>query len=126
MLFTSIDKVHAIELVIFGDIAELSIISFHYESYKTFLLLLKKVIEYMTSKNINYVKQRILESDIPLFNNSTYVHTNDNNHDQNQDQDQDQNQDHSHGHSHIRTVLITTPIVHIVEEIYNALGLQRV
>ena len=122
MLFTSIDKVHAIELVIFGDIAELSIISFHYESYKTFLLLLKKVIEYMTSKNINYVKQRILESDIPLFNNSTFVHTNDNN----QDQDQDQNQDHSHGHSHIRTVLITTPIVHIVEEIYNALGLQRV
>ena len=120
MLFTSIDKVHAIELVIFGDIAELSIISFHYESYKTFLLLLKKVIEYMTSKNINYVKQRILESDIPLFNNSTYVHTNDNN------QDQDQDQDHGHGHSHIRTVLITTPIVHIVEEIYNALGLQRV
>jgi hypothetical protein len=122
MLFTSIDKVHAIELVIFGDIAELSIISFHYESYKTFLLLLKKVIEYMTSKNINYVKQRILESDIPLFNNSTFVHTNDNNRDNNQNQDQD----HSHGHSHIRTVLITTPIVHIVEEIYNALGLQRV
>ena len=118
MLFTSIDKVHAIELVIFGDIAELSIISFHYESYKTFLLLLKKVIEYMTSKNINYVKQRILESDIPLFNNSTYVHTNDNNHDNNQDQD--------HDHSHIRTVLITTPIVHIVEEIYNALGVKRV
>jgi len=108
MLFTSIDKLHTIELVIFGDIAELSIISFHYESYKTFLLLLKKVIEYMTSKNINYVKQRILESDIPLFNNSTYVHTND------------------HGHGHIKTVLITTPIVHIAEEIYNALGLQRV
>lgn len=108
MLFTSIDKLHTIELVIFGDIAELSIISFHYESYKTFLLLLKKVIEYMTSKNINYVKQRILESDIPLFNNSTYVHTND------------------HGHDHIKTVLITTPIVHIAEEIYNALGLQRV
>jgi hypothetical protein len=124
MLFTSIDKVHAIELVIFGDIAELSIISFHYESYKTFLLLLKKVIEYMTSKNINYVKQRILESDIPLFNNSTFVHTNDNNRDNNQNQDHSHG--HSHGHSHIRTVLITTPIVHIVEEIYNALGLQRV
>ena len=106
MLFTSVDKLHTIELVIFGDIAELSIISFHYESYKTFLLLLKKVIEYMTSKNINYVKQRILESDIPLFNNSTYVHTND--------------------QGHIKTVLITTPIVHIAEEIYNALGLQRV
>lgn len=110
MLFTSIDKIHTIELIIFGDIAELKIITFHYESYKTFLLLLKTVIEYMTSKNIIYVKQRILETDISLFNYSTYVYTNDTN-------------DHSQGH--IKTVLITTPIVHIVEEIYNALGLKR-
>ena len=108
MLFTSIDKIHTIELIIFGDIAELKIITFHYENYKTFLLLLKTVIEYMTSKNIIYVKQRILESETSLFSNSTYVHTNDTN-------DNDQ----------IKTVLITTPIVHIVEEIYNALGLKR-
>lgn len=116
MLFTSIDKIHAIELVIFGDVAELSIITFHYESYKTFLLLLKTVIEYMTSKNINYVKQRILETDISLFTNSTYIYNN--------------NADHSPNHTNekgqIRTVLITTPIAHIAEEIYNALGLKRV
>jgi hypothetical protein len=109
MLFTSIDKLHTIEITIFGDIAELSIITCHYESYKTFLLLLKKVIEYMTSKNIKHIKQRILESDISLFNNSTidtYIYNN--------------------NQSHVRTVLISTPIVHIAEEIYNALGLERV
>ena len=152
MLFTSIDKIHTIELIIFGDIAELKIITFHYESYKTFLLLLKTVIEYMTSKNIIYVKQRILETDISLFNYSTYVYTNDhtnyhtndhtndhndtNYHNDTNDHtndhtndtndhtnDHDHNNDHRQGH--IKTVLITTPIVHIVEEIYNALGLKR-
>lgn len=123
MLFTSIDKIHAIELVIFGDVAELSIITFHYESYKTFLLLLKTVIEYMTSKNINYVKQRILETDISLFTNSTYIYNNNADHNYNHNN----NADHSHNNmGHIRTVLITTPIAHIAEEIYNALGLQRV
>jgi hypothetical protein len=111
MLFTSIDNLHTIELTIFGDIAELQIITFYYENYKTFLLLLKNVIEYMMSINIKHVKQRILETDISLFNYSTidtYIH--------NQDQDKDS----------IRTVLITTPIVHIAEEIYNALGLKKV
>ena len=111
MLFTSIDKLHTIEITIFGDIAELSITSFHYESYKTFLLLLKNVIEYMANENIKYVKQRILESDIPLFTKSTidtYI--------QKGEKDKDS----------IRTVLITTPIIHIAEEIYNALGLKKV
>ncbi len=153
MLFTSIDKIHTIELIIFGDIAELKIITFHYESYKTFLLLLKTVIEYMTSKNIIYVKQRILETDISLFNYSTYVYTNDHTNDHNDTNDHttdhandhatdhtndhnndttnhntnDHDTDHANDHrqGHIKTVLITTPIVHIVEEIYNALGLKR-
>ena len=127
MLFTSIDKVHAIELVIFGDVAELSIITFHYESYKTFLLLLKTVIEYMTSKNISYVKQRILETDISLFSNSTYAHTNDANHSPNHANEKGHNNGKGHNNENqIRTVLITTPIAHIAEEIYNALGLKRV
>jgi hypothetical protein len=140
MLFTSIDKVHEIELVIFGDIAELSIITFHYENYKTFLLLLKTVIEYMTSKNINYVKQRILETDLPLFSNSTYAYTNEKDRDHSHNNEKDRNHSHNNekdrNHSHnnekdcnheqIKTVLITTPIVHIAEEIYNALGLKRV
>ncbi len=109
MLFTSIDKLHTIEITIFGDIAELSITAFHYESYKTFLLLLKNVIEYMANKNIKYVKQRILESDTSLFSYSTtdtYIYDPD--------------------HDNIKTVLITTPIIHIAEEIYNALGLKKV
>jgi hypothetical protein len=128
MLFTSIDKVHTIELLIFGDIAELKIITFHYESYKTFLLLLKTVIEYMTSKNINYVKQRILETDISLFNYSTYVHTTDHTNDHANDHTNYHTNYHTndHGQGHIKTVLITTPIVHIAEEIYNALGFKRV
>ena len=120
MLFTSIDEVHNIELTIFEDIAELKIITFHYENYKTFLLLLKKVIECMTSRNINYVKQRILESETSLFSNSTYVHTYDTNdyNDNYNDNNNDNTNDHSQGH--IKTVLITTPIVRIVEEIYTA------
>jgi len=127
MLFTSIDKVHSIELVIFGDVAELRIITFHYESYKTFLLLLKTVIEYMTSKNISYVKQRILETDISLFSNSTYAHTNDANHGPNHANEKGHNNGKGHNNENqIRTVLITTPIAHIAEEIYNALGLKRV
>ncbi len=133
MLFTSIDKVHAIELVIFGDVAELSIITFHYESYKTFLLLLKTVIEYMTSKNINYVKQRILETEISLFTNSTYIYINEKCHNNNADhankKDHNNTGHNNTGHNNddqIRTVLITTPIAHIAEEIYNALGLKRV
>lgn len=111
MLFTSIDKLHTIEITKFGDIAELQIITFHYENYKTFLLLLKNVIEYMAHENIKFVKQRILETDIPLFTNSTidtYI--------QKGEKDEDS----------IRTVLITTPIIHIAEEIYNALGLKKV
>ena len=113
MLFTSIDKLHTIEITIFGEIAELCITTFHYENYKTFLLLLKKVIEYMANKNIKYVKQRILESDVSLFSYSTidtYIYDPDNNPD----------------NDHCKTVLITTPIIHIAEEIYNALGLKKV
>jgi hypothetical protein len=121
MLFKSIDKVHTIELLIFGDIAELKIITFHYESYKTFLLLLKTVIEYMTSKNINYVKQRILETDISLFTNSTYIYNNNADHSPNHANEKGRN-----NANQIRTVLITTPIAHIAEEIYNALGFKRV
>jgi hypothetical protein len=111
MLFTSIDKLHTIEITKFGDIAELQIIAFHYENYKTFLLLLKNVIEYMARENIKFVKQKILETDIPLFTKSTidtYI--------QKGEKDKDS----------IRTVLITTPIIHIAEEIYNALGLKKV
>jgi hypothetical protein len=125
MLFTSIDKLHTIEITIFGEIAELCITTFHYENYKTFLLLLKKVIEYMANKNIKYVKQRILESDVSLFSYSTidtYIYDPDNNPDNDPDNDPDNNPDNDH----CKTVLITTPIIHIAEEIYNALGLKKV
>lgn len=107
MLFTSIDKLHTIELTIFGDIAEISIITFHYESYKTFLLLLKKVIEYMADKDIKYVKQRILEEEVNLFSYSTI------------------DSKYYDNDTKKQVVLITTPIVHIAEEIYNAMGLKK-
>ena len=101
--FTSIDKKHSIGIKILGDVAEFEIIQIQYENYKTFLLLLKTIIEHFANNNIKFIKQRITEDDLPLFHYSTL----------------------DVWYKEDEIALITTPIEYFAEEIYNALGLCK-
>lgn len=101
--FTSIDKKHSIGIKILGDVAEFEIIQFQYENYKTFLLLLKTVVEHFASNSIKFIKQRIAEDELPLFHYSTL----------------------DVWYKEDEIALITTPIEYFAEEIYNVLGLCK-
>ena len=63
-IFDSIDNKHQIEIKIelIGEYAWFNINKLDYENCKTFLILLKRVIEYLSSKNVKIIKQYVYQS----------------------------------------------------------------
>ena len=99
--FDSIDKKHQIRMIIIDDVAWFSIEKLEYEFYKTFLLMLKDIMEWMCSHNVKFVKQQICETDLGGFKMSSSVALGDG------------------------TFVISTPIIHFISELADALGIQR-
>jgi hypothetical protein len=98
--FASIDNNHCIEISIIEDTCYFNIVRLIPEFYKTFLILLKKVIEYMSNNKIKYIKQYIVEEDKELFKKSIFLEKN-------------------------NILVVKTDIENFIEEICDAIGIQR-
>jgi hypothetical protein len=101
-IFNSIDNKHEINIKIIDDVSWFNIIKLDFENIKTFLLLLKQVIEYLNLKNIQFIKQYIYQEDLYYFKNSDCSELNDNQY------------------------VITTKLIYFVEELTNVLGIQKI
>ncbi len=101
-IFCSIDKEHQIKITIIDDIAWFSIVKLNYESYKTFLLLLKDVSNYFASNHIKYVKQYINKEDLHDYASSTWVELDDS------------------------IYAISTPLTNFLDELTKALGIKKI
>ena len=77
-IFNSIDNNHQIEINIIDDISWFNINKLNFESFKTFLLLLKDVMIYMKNNNIKYIKQYLTEEDINYFKKSSIINLDEN------------------------------------------------
>lgn len=99
--FESIDKKHQIDIKLIDDIAWFNIIKLDYENYKTFLILLKQVMEYLNSNNIKFIKQYIYEEDLKYFKKSSYLDIGNNQY------------------------IISTDIIHFLSELMNVLGVNK-
>ena len=100
-IFDSLDQKHQIEISLIDNIAWFNINKIEYQSCKTFMYLLKDVIEFLSIKNISYIKQHILYGDLELFKSSTNIQINDNEY------------------------IISTPIANFPNEIIDVLGIQK-
>jgi len=100
-LFNSIDNHHQIEITTIDDISWFNINKLDYPNYKTFLILLKDVIKYLSDNEIKFIKQYIRDEDLDYFKNSSYLDIGDNKY------------------------VITTNIINFLPEITNALGIQK-
>jgi len=100
-LFNSIDSKHQIKISIIDNIAWFNINKLDYSSCKTFLLLLKDVMEFISVNNIEYIKQYILMKDLEYFKNSSFVEI-------------DNGQ-----------CVVSTNIIHFLSEITNVLGIKK-
>ena len=100
-MFNSIDNKHQIETNIIEDISWFNINKLDFESFKTFLLLLKDVITYMKNNNIKYIKQYIMEEDINYFKKSSIINLDEN------------------------TYMTTTNITDFIDEIVNVLDIKK-
>lgn len=72
-IFNSLDKKHQIEITIIDDIAWFNINKLDYEHCKTFLILMKDVIEFFNLNDIKYIKQYIYEEDLVFFKKSSFI-----------------------------------------------------
>lgn len=77
-IFNSIDKKHQIKINIIEDISWFTIDKIDFESFKTFLLLLKDVMVFMKQNNIKYIKQYIMEEDTFYFKQSEIINLDEN------------------------------------------------
>ena len=100
-IFNSIDKKHQIEINLLDDIAWFNINKLDYENCKTFLILLKSVMEHLTSNNVKFIKQHIYEGDLEYFKKSSYLDI---------------------GNSQY---VISTDIIHFLSELMNVLGIKK-
>ena len=100
-LFESIDKKHQIEIKLIDDISWFNIIKLDYENCKTFLILLKRVMEYLNLKNIKFIKQYIYKEDLKYFEKSSYLDIGNNQY------------------------VISTNIIHFLSELMNVLGINK-
>ncbi len=100
-IFESIDKKHQIEINLVDDIAWFNIIKLDYENCKTFLILLKRVMEYLNLKNIKFLKQYIYEEDLKYFEKSSCL-------------------DIGNGQ-----YVISTDIIYFLSELMNVLGVRK-
>ena len=100
-LFNSIDNNHQIEISIIDKIAWFNIIKLNYEQYKTFLILLKDIILYLSNKKIEYIKQYIKKEDLEYFSKSSF---------------------NEYGDIYI----ISTKLIDFTDEISNVLGIKKI
>jgi hypothetical protein len=102
-IFNSIDVKHQIEIKIdyIGECAWFNINKLDYESCKTFLIVLKEVMEFLNSNNIKIIKQYVYEEDLNFFEKS------------------------SHSDIGNRKFIISTDIIHFLSELVNALGINK-
>lgn len=77
-IFNSIDKKHQIKINIIEHISWFNINKIDFESFKTFLLLIKDVIVFMKQNNIKYIKQYIIEEDTFYFKKSEIINLDEN------------------------------------------------
>ena len=72
-IYNSIDNKHQIEINIIENISWFNINKLDFESFKTFLLLLKDIMTYLKNNNIKYIKQYIEEKDTEYFKKSSII-----------------------------------------------------
>ncbi len=99
-IFLSLDNQHEIGTRIIDDISWFQILKFSQEKPKTFILLIKEVVDYFRGKNILYIKQMISKDDISYFKNSSINELDES------------------------TYIITTPISKFIDDIVCALGIR--
>lgn len=99
--FNSIDNKHQIETYIIENISWFNINKLDFESFKTFLILLKDVMMYMKNNNVIYIRQYIMEEDTIYFKKSSVVNLDEN------------------------TYVVTTNIVDFIDEITNVLDVKK-
>lgn len=75
-VFQSLDLKHEINTTIIDDILWFNINKLTNEHPKTFILLLKDVIDYMRENKIKYVKQYIMTKETDFFKNSSIMNLN--------------------------------------------------
>ena len=72
-IMESLDLKHKIKVSIRGDTGWFEIIEFNFEHQKTFIILLKDVIEHYKINNVELIKQYVTEDDINYFSNSHII-----------------------------------------------------
>lgn len=100
-IFNSVDSKHQIETNIIENVLWFNINKLDFESFKTFLILLKDVMIYMKNNNIMYIHQYIMEEDTIYFKKSSIVNLDE------------------------KTYMATTNIVDFIDEITNVLGIKK-
>lgn len=100
-IFISIDKKHQIDISIIDDVSWFNIDLYDNSDTKTFVLLLKDVLSYLSSNNIKYIKQIIYSEDLKYFTKSSFVQISDNEY------------------------TISTNIVDFLSEITSVLGIKK-
>ncbi len=101
MIMESLDLKHSIQITIIREIAFFQIIKFNPDFQKTFVMLLKDVVEKFTSNNIKYVKQNIIDEDKIYFKNSNIEESEDG------------------------SFVVTTPIVSFIDDMISVLGIKK-
>ncbi len=100
-VFDSLDNQHQISIVIIDEISWFEIKLFNPDRQKTFVLLLKEVIDYYRGKNVQFIKQYVNEDDVTYFKNSTKQLIDDN------------------------VYIVTTPIVSFIDDMVSVLGIIK-
>ena len=103
-IFNSLDFKHQIEISIIGDIAWFNINKLNYEFCKTFLILLKDVIEFISENKAKYIKQYLNKDDLEYYTKSSFV-----------EEDLEKS-----------VYCASTKLEDFVEEIANALGIKKI
>jgi hypothetical protein len=101
-IFDSIDNKHQIEINIIDNISWFNINKLDFETFKTFLILLKDVIIYMKKNKVNCIKQYIMEEDAIFFKKSLIDNLDNNN------------------------LIVSTNIDDFVDEIINVMGIKKI
>ena len=101
-IFDSIDNKHQIEINIIENISWFNINKLDFETFKTFLILLKDVMIYMKKNNIIYIKQYIMEEDTVYFKKSSITNLDNN------------------------TYIVNTNINDFVDEIISVLNIKKI
>ena len=101
-IFNSIDNKHQIEINTIEDISWFNICKLDFESFKTFLILLKDVMTFMKNNNVKFIRQYIIEEDIIYFKKSSIVNLDKN------------------------MYMVTTKIDDFIDEIINVFDIKKI